>query len=100
MNAAPALHELERVYLYNMAVRKTVLQHAQGRQIGRIVERGHDEAAIAQIEIDVACSERPAAPVPPAALGLCNLDDFERASFGVARLGKIPLHFLTAAKSG
>src|SRR5882724_3323722 len=88
MDAAAALDDVERLDLENVATGKTGGDDLACFLVVAVVEPGHDDAAIGQIEIDVARLQSPAAPIRAFAQRLLHLDDLDPAPFRVARVGE------------
>ncbi len=84
----PPFHDVERVDLKNVAARKAFRDRLARFFVVRIIEGRHHHAAIGEVEIDIACGERPPARIGALLARLEDLDHIEAPSFGVARLAE------------
>src|SRR5256712_9694515 len=57
VNRAQSPHEIHRVDAHHGSVREHLAQHAQGRTVVRIIERGHEHRCVPHVEVRVACGQ-------------------------------------------
>ena len=102
VDAATAFDDVEGVHLENVAAGEAIGQHGAGFLVVQVVERGHDDAAIGQIEIHIRRRQRTAARVQPRFLRLRQLDHLDgfiaarKRNFAALKSGLADLQHLLA----